>query len=84
MFKRVLFFAYGSISYLIFLGTFLYAICFIGNFGVSRTLDGAPRGPLGASLTIDAGLLALFAVQHSVMARKWFKDWWTRMVPKTI
>ena len=84
MFKRILFFAYGSLSYLIFLGTFLYAICFIGNFGVPRTLDGAASGPLGVSFAIDAGLLALFAVQHSIMARKWFKDWWTRFVPKAV
>jgi protein-S-isoprenylcysteine O-methyltransferase Ste14 len=84
MFKRILFFAYGSLSYLIFLGTFLYAICFIGNFGVPRTLDGAASGPLGVSFAIDAGLLALFAVQHSVMARKWFKDWWIRMVPRPV
>src|SRR6185295_13089521 len=65
MFKRGLFFAYGTLSYLIFLGTFLYAVCFIGNFGVPRTLDGAASGPLWVSLAIDAGLLALFAVQHS-------------------
>ena len=84
MLKRTLFFAYGSISYLIFVGTFLYAICFIGNFGVPRTLDGPANGPLGVSFAIDAGLLALFAVQHSVMARKWFKDWWTRIVPTPI
>jgi protein-S-isoprenylcysteine O-methyltransferase Ste14 len=84
MLKRILCFAYGSLSYLIFLGTFLYAVCFIGNFGVPRTLDGAAQGPLWVSLAIDAGLLTLFAVQHSVMARKWFKDWWTRMVPKPV
>jgi protein-S-isoprenylcysteine O-methyltransferase Ste14 len=84
MLKRILFFAYGTISYLIFLGTFLYAIGFIGNFGVPRTLDGAVNGPLGISFAIDAALLTLFAVQHSVMARKWFKEWWTRIVPKPI
>ena len=84
MLKRLLFFAYGCVSYLIFLGTFLYAVCFIGNFGVARTLDGAGSGPVVASFAIDAGLLALFAVQHSVMARKWFKDWWTRIIPKPI
>src|SRR5215216_4937097 len=84
MLKRILFFAYGSLSYLIFLGTFLYAVCFIGNFGVRRTLDGAASGSLGVSFAIDAGLLALFAVQHSVMARKWFKDWWTRIVPGVV
>ena len=84
MFKRILFFAYGSLSYLIFLATFLYAICFVGNFGVPGTLDGAAVGPLGVSLAIDVGLLALFAVQHSIMARKWFKDWWTGFVPRPI
>jgi len=84
MFKRISFFAYGSFTYLIFLGTFLYAIGFIGNFGVPRTLDGAANGPLLVSFAIDAGLLTLFAVQHSVMARKWFKQWWTRIVPQPI
>ncbi|HET9532249.1 MAG TPA: isoprenylcysteine carboxylmethyltransferase family protein [Blastocatellia bacterium] len=84
MLKRILLFAYGSLSYLIFLGTFLYAVCFVGNFGVPTSLDGPSSGPLGASLAIDAGLLALFAVQHSVMARKWFKAWWTRIVPKPV
>jgi methanethiol S-methyltransferase len=84
MVKRVLFFTYGSLSYLTFLATFLYAICFIGNFGVPRTLDGPASGPFIISLAIDVGLLALFAVQHSVMARKWFKDWWTQYVPKPI
>ena len=84
MFKRIAFFVYGSLSYVIFLGTFLYAVGFIGNFGVPRTLDGAARGPFGISLAIDVGLLTLFAVQHSIMARKWFKDWWTRIVPKPL
>ena len=84
MLKRILFFAYGSLSYLIFFGTFLYAFCFVGNFGVPRTLDGAADGPLGVAFAVDAGLLALFAVQHSVMARKWFKDWWTRVVPRPL
>ena len=84
MFKRIAFFTYGSLSYLLFLGTFLYAIGFIGNFGVPRTLDGVPSKPLGVALLIDAGLLTLFAVQHSMMARKWFKDWWTRIVPRPL
>ena len=84
MVKRVLFFGYGVFSYLIFLGTFLYAIAFIGNFGVPTALDGPATGPLGISLAIDVGLLTLFAVQHSLMARKWFKAWWTRIVPKPI
>jgi len=49
-----------------------------------KTLDGAASGPLWVSFAIDAGLLAVFAVQHSVMARKWFNDWWTRIVPKPV
>ena len=84
MFKRIAFLTYGSLSYLLFLATFLYAVGFIGNFGVPTTLDGARRAPLGIALLIDTGLLTLFAVQHSVMARKWFKEWWTRMVPKPV
>jgi protein-S-isoprenylcysteine O-methyltransferase Ste14 len=84
MLKRILFFAYGTFSYVVFLGTFLYAVGFIGNFGVPTTLDGAATGALGISLVIDAALLTLFAVQHSLMARKWFKEWWVRIVPKPI
>lgn len=84
MLKRVLFFAYGLFSYLVFLGTFLYAIGFIGNFGVPTTLDGPAEGPFLISFAINAGLLTVFAVQHSVMARKWFKERWTSIVPKPI
>ncbi|HWS90534.1 MAG TPA: isoprenylcysteine carboxylmethyltransferase family protein [Pyrinomonadaceae bacterium] len=84
MLKRIAFFAYGALSYLIFLGTFLYALGFVGNFGVPRTLDGAASGPRWLAFAVDAGLLALFAVQHSVMARPWFKDWWTRFVPRPL
>ena len=84
MFKRIAFFIYGTLSYLIFLGTFVYAIGFIGNFAVPTALDGVPSGPLGTALAIDLALLGLFAMQHSIMARKWFKDWWTRLVPKPL
>jgi methanethiol S-methyltransferase len=84
MLKRIAFFAYGSLSYSIFFGTFLYALAFVGNLGVPTALDGAPSGPLAVAFLIDVGLLALFAVQHSVMARKGFKDWWTRVVPKPL
>ena len=84
MLKRILFFVYGTFCYLIFLATFLYAVGFIGNFGVPTTLDGPSTGPLAISLLIDVVLLTLFAVQHSVMARKWFKDWWIKIVPKPV
>ncbi len=84
MTKRVLFFAYGVACYVVFLATFLYAIAFIGGFAAPTTLDGAPRGATGTALALDAALLALFAVQHSLMARPWFKDRWTRLVPREI
>ncbi len=84
MAKRILFFIYGVACYLTFLGTFLYAIGFIGGFAVPTTLDGPATEPWPRALAINAGLLALFAVQHSVMARKWFKQQWTRIVPKPI
>jgi len=84
MFKRILFFAYGVFSYLVFFGTFLYAIGFIGNFGVPRTLDGEASGNFAINLLINAGLLTLFAAQHSIMARKWFKDRWTQIVPPPV
>ena len=84
MLKRIAFFAYGSLSYVIFLGTFLYALAFVGNLGVPTALDGVPNGSLAVAFGIDVALLGFFAVQHSVMARKWFKDWWTRIVPKPL
>ena len=84
MLKRLAFFTYGVVSYLIFLGTFLYAIAFVGGFLVPRQLDGRLEGSVTAALAIDCVLLTIFAVQHSVMARPWFKRWWTRFVPDTI
>ena len=84
MLKRLLFFAYGSFSYLIFLATFLYAIAFVGGFVVPTQLDGPSQEPITTALAIDAALLAVFAMQHSVMARRWFKERWTQIVPWAI
>ena len=82
--KRLLFFAYGVASYLIFLATFLYAIAFVGGFFVPSRLDGALQTSLPRALAINCLLLTIFAVQHSVMARPWFKERWTQIVPWTI
>jgi methanethiol S-methyltransferase len=84
MIKRIGFFAYGLICYAVFFGTFLYAVGFIGGFAVPTTLDGPRRGSLAAGIAFDAALLGLFAVQHSVMARRWFKERWTRIVHPVI
>src|SRR5262245_61932084 len=84
MVKRVSLFVYGAVCYIVFFATFLYAIGFIGNFAVPTTLDGPATDSLGLALAINLGLLSLFAVQHSVMARPWFKQRWTRLVLKPI
>jgi methanethiol S-methyltransferase len=76
---------YGIVVYVVFLGTFLYAIGFVENAVVPRSIDGPEAAPLSATaLLVDAGLLGLFAMQHSVMARPAFKRWWTRVVPKSL
>lgn len=80
--KRILVFAYGMFAYVMFLATFVYAIGFVGNAVVPRTIDGPANGSLASAIAIDLVLLAIFAVQHSVMARRPFKAWLTRVVPE--
>jgi len=82
---RIIAFLYGAVSYLVFLLTFLYAIGFVGNLVVPRSIDTAPNaGTLTRALIADLILLSIFALQHSVMARPGFKRLWTKIVPRPI
>ena len=82
MIRRLSIFAYGVVSYVIFFATFLYAVGWVGGFGVPRTIDGPLEGSLAGAIAVNVALLGLFAVQHSVMARRGFKQWLTRFVPE--
>jgi protein-S-isoprenylcysteine O-methyltransferase Ste14 len=81
---RALAVGYGAACYLLFLAVFLYAIGFVGDVVVPRSVDHAVDAPLGQALIVNLSLLTLFAVQHSVMARPAFKRWWTRYIPPPV
>jgi protein-S-isoprenylcysteine O-methyltransferase Ste14 len=82
--KKFFFLVYGLVSYLIFFGTFCYAVGFVSTLLVPRHIDSDPVSPLPYAFLVNAGLLSLFALQHSIMARPAFKKWWTKVVPETI
>jgi protein-S-isoprenylcysteine O-methyltransferase Ste14 len=84
MLARVAAFIYGVVCYLAFCVTLVYAVGFIGDLAVPKSIDSGPPAPPAWGLLVDAGLLVLFAVQHSVMARRWFKCVWTRVAPEPV
>jgi methanethiol S-methyltransferase len=82
--KRILFLAYGVVCYGIFFGTYCYAVGFVTNLVVPTGLDSKPNASFGYALLINLGMLILFALQHSIMARPAFKKWWTTLIPEPI
>jgi protein-S-isoprenylcysteine O-methyltransferase Ste14 len=81
---RVAAILYGGVAYAVFLASSLYTVGFVGNLLAPKSIDSGRGGPLGEALVIDACLLGLFAVQHSVMARQGFKRWWRRFAPPSL
>jgi methanethiol S-methyltransferase len=84
MLRRALVVGYGAIAYLLFLGVAAYMVGFLANAVVPRGIDDGTSGPLATAMVVNAALLGLFAVQHTVMARPGFKRWWTRVIPPSI
>lgn len=82
--KKFSFIVYCLIAYFISVGTLLYLLGFVSSLIVPKHIDSEPQSPLGFALLIDAGLIFLFGLQHSIMARPGFKQWWTKFVPEPI
>jgi protein-S-isoprenylcysteine O-methyltransferase Ste14 len=81
---RIVAFLYGLLSYAVFFIAFLYAVGFVSGLAVPKTIDTGAAAPFAQALLINLLLMSAFAVQHSVMARKQFKQWWTQYVPKSV
>jgi len=81
---RYIAFLYGVVSYLFFFATFLYAMGFVSDLAVPKTIDTGAARPATTALLVDIALMAAFALQHSIMARPAFKRWWTQFVPKPV
>jgi methanethiol S-methyltransferase len=84
MVRRTLILGYGAVAYVAFLAVFSYTVGFVANSGVPKGIDDGSPSPVALAVLVDAGLLTLFAMQHSIMARPWFKRWWIRFVPASI
>jgi protein-S-isoprenylcysteine O-methyltransferase Ste14 len=82
--SRLMAFLYGIASYVVFFATFLYAIGFVSGLLVPKTIDTGTAVPLTEAFIVNLLLMSVFAIQHSVMARKQFKQWWTQFVPKSV
>ena len=82
--SRLIIFLYGVVSYVVFFVTFLYAIGFVSGLVVPKTIDGGMTVGIAEALIVNLLLMSLFAIQHSVMARRQFKQWWTQFVPKSV
>jgi protein-S-isoprenylcysteine O-methyltransferase Ste14 len=83
--SRIWFFLYGIVAYLLFFAAILYGIGFVGDLAfVPKGINDGAREPLPTAISINLLLLLLFAAQHNVMARPWFKEWWTQFVPRPV
>jgi protein-S-isoprenylcysteine O-methyltransferase Ste14 len=82
--ERLSAFLYGLVAYLLFFVSFLYAIGFVSGLAVPKTIDSGEAAPAAGAVVVNILLMSVFAVQHSVMARRQFKQWWTQYVPKSV